>query len=166
MGVEAVREFSVVSNSYSAEYGRATGAVVNAVTKSGTNDIHGTLFYFGRNSALDARNFFDGSEKPSFRRHQFGAAAGGPIIKNKTFWFANFEGINQFLATTSITNTLSAPAREGLLATGTVAVDPQIARLFPLMPLPNGSSAWGTATPVSSSRNAIHRPSDVMCSAE
>jgi len=138
MGVEAVREFSVVSNSYSAEYGRATGAVVNAVTKSGTNDIHGTVFYFGRNSALDARNFFDGSEKPQFRRHQFGAAVGGPIVKNRTFWFGNFEGINQFLATTSITNTLSAPAREGMLSTGAVTVDPQIARVFGLMPLPNG----------------------------
>jgi hypothetical protein len=79
LGVEAVREFSIVTNSYSAEYGRATGAVVNAVTKSGTNDIRGTLFYFHRNSALDARNFFDGATKPSFRRHQFGAAVGGPI---------------------------------------------------------------------------------------
>jgi hypothetical protein len=138
MGVEAVREFSVVSNNYSAEYGRATGAVVNAVTKSGTNEMHGSLFYFGRNSALDGRNFFDGSVKPSFRRHQFGASAGGPIVKNRTFWFGNFEGINQFLANTSITNTLSANARLGLLSTGTVSVDPAIARVFPLMPLPNG----------------------------
>ena len=137
MGVESVREFSVVSNSYSAEYGRATGAVVNAVTKSGTNEFHGTLFYFGRNSALDARNFFDGATKPLFRRHQFGAAAGGPLVKNKTFWFANFEGLNQFLSTTSITNTLSESARLGLLSTGTVTVDPNIARLFGLMPLPN-----------------------------
>jgi len=139
MGVEAVREFSVVSNNYSAEYGRATGAVVNAVTKSGTNEMHGSLFYFGRNSALDARNFFDGSVKPSFRRHQFGAAAGGPIVKNRTFWFGNFEGINQFLANTSLTNTLSENARLGLLSTGTVSVDPAIARVFPLIPLPNGA---------------------------
>jgi hypothetical protein len=136
MGVESVREFSVVSNNYSAEYGRATGAVVNAVTKSGTNALHGTLFYFGRNSALDARNFFD-TTKPLFRRHQFGAAAGGPLVKNKTFWFANFEGLNQFLARTAISNTLSDNARQGLLSTGTVTVDPDIARLFGLMPLPN-----------------------------
>ncbi len=139
MGVEAVREFSVVSNNYSAEYGRATGGVINAVTKSGTNDIHGTLFYFGRNSAADARNFFDPSTKPSFRRHQFGASGGGPIRRNRTFWFANFEGLNQFLGTTAITNTLSAPARLGQLSTGTVSIDPSIARIFPLMPLPNGS---------------------------
>ena len=137
MGVESVREFSVVSNNYSAEYGRATGAVVNAVTKSGSNDIHGTLFYFGRNSALDARNFFDGSIKPLFRRHQFGAAAGGPLVKNKTFWFGNFEGLSQYLATTQISNTLSEDARLGLLSTGTVTVDPNIGRLFGLMPLPN-----------------------------
>src|SRR5207248_2818129 len=68
----------------------------------------------------------------------FGASAGGPIVKNRTFWFGNFEGINQFLATTSITNTLSVNARQGLLSTGTIAVDPGIAKIFPLMPLPNG----------------------------
>jgi hypothetical protein len=139
MGVEAVREFSVVSNNYSAEYGRATGAVVNAVTKSGTNELHGSVFYFGRNSALDTRNFFDGSVKPSFRRHQFGAAAGGPLVKNRTFWFGNFEGIDQFQASTTITNTLSANARLGLLSTGAVTVDPAIAKVFSLMPLPNAS---------------------------
>jgi len=139
MGVEAVREFSVVSSNYSAEYGRATGGVINAVTKSGTNDLHGTLFYFGRNSAADARNFFDPSTKPSFRRHQFGASVGGPLIKNRTFWFANFEGLNQFLATTAISNTLSDSARQGLLSTGTISVDPAIAQIFPLLPLPNGA---------------------------
>jgi hypothetical protein len=138
LGVEAVREFSVVTNSYSAEYGRATGGVINAVTKSGTNDVHGSLFYFHRNSALDARNYFDGADKPDFRRHQYGGAAGGPIVKNRTFWFANYEAVQEFLATTSISNVLSPAARQGLLSTGTVAVDPQIARLFGLIPLPNG----------------------------
>jgi hypothetical protein len=138
LGVEAVREFSVVSNSYSAEYGRATGGVINAVTKSGTNEVHGSLFYFHRNSALDARNFFDRGTKPSFRRHQFGAAAGGPIVKNRTFWFANYEELREFLATTSIANTLSENAQSGVLSTGRVSVDPQIARLFPMLPLPNG----------------------------
>lgn len=138
LGVEAVREFSIVSNNYSAEYGRATGAVINAVTRSGTNDIKGTLFYFHRNSALDARNFFDGSTKPSFRRHQFGAAVGGPMRKNRTFWFANYEELRQMLATTSIANTLSAAARAGQLSTGAVTVDPKIAPMFGLLPLPNG----------------------------
>jgi hypothetical protein len=146
LGVESVREFSVVSNNYSAEYGRATGAVINAVTRSGTNDLHGTLFYFHRNSALDARNFFDGTNKPSFRRHQFGGATGGPIVKNRTFWFANYEEVREFLAETSIANTLSANAREGRLSTGNVTVDARIARLFPLLPLPNGPLLVGGDT--------------------
>jgi hypothetical protein len=146
LGVESVREFSIVSNNYSAEYGRATGAVINAVTRSGTNDLHGTLFYFHRNSALDARNFFDVNGKPSFRRHQFGAAAGGPIVKNRTFWFANYEGLREFLAETQISNTLSASAREGRLSTGDVTVDPRIARMFGLLPLPNGPLLGAGAT--------------------
>ena len=138
LGVEAIREFSIVSNNYSAEYGRSTGGVVNAVTRSGTNEIRGSLFYFHRNSALDARNFFDGSVKPEFRRHQFGAAVGGPVKRNRTFWFFNYEDVREFLATTAITNTLSANARNGILSTGNITVDPTVARLFGLLPLPNG----------------------------
>jgi hypothetical protein len=138
LGVEAIREFSVVSNNYSAEYGRASGGVLNAVTRSGTNELHGTLFYFHRNSALDARNFFDPSTRPLFRRHQTGAAVGGPIVKNRTFWFANYETVREFLATTAIVNTLSANARAGRLGAGTVTVDPAVAKVLPLMPLPNG----------------------------
>src|SRR6185437_10610634 len=80
MGVDAIREFSVLTNSFSAEYGRGAGGVVNAITKSGTNDFHGSAFYFHRNSALDARNFFD-TTIPAFRRHQAGGALGGPIKK-------------------------------------------------------------------------------------
>lgn len=137
LGVEAVREFSVVSNNYSAEYGRATGAVINAVTRSGTNELHGTLLYFHRNSALDARNFFD-RQRPAFRRHQYGASAGGPIVKNRTFWFANYEELRELLAETAIENTLSANARAGRLATGTVQVNPRVVPMFGLLPLPNG----------------------------
>ncbi len=139
LGVESIREFSIVSNSFSAEYGRSTGAVVNAVTNSGTNKIHGNMFYFHRNSALDARNHFDGPGKiPPFRRHQFGASIGGPLVKNRTFWFANVEGVREFLASTSTSTVLSPNARLGLLSTGTVTVDPAIARVLPLMQLPNG----------------------------
>jgi len=137
LGVEAIREFSIVSNSYSAEYGRSTGAVVNAVTKSGTNAVHGDMFYFHRNSALDARNFFDGATTPPFRRHQFGGSLGGALIKNRTFWFANYEQIQELLATTAISTVLSPNAREGLLSTGTVTVDPNITRVLGLMQLPN-----------------------------
>lgn len=138
LGVEAIREFSVISNSFSAEYGRSSGGVINAVTRSGGNDIHGTLYYFHRNSALDARNFFDRGSQPAFRRHQFGGAAGGPVVKNKTFWFADYESVREFLGQTVVSTTPSARARTGQVASGTVAVDPAIAKVFGLYPLPNG----------------------------
>lgn len=139
LGVESIREFSIVSNSYSAEYGRSTGAVINAVTKSGANSIHGDAFYFHRNSALDARNHFDGPGKiPPFRRHQYGGSLGGPIVPNRTFWFMNYEEVREFLASTSTSNVLTANARAGLLSTGNVPVDPAINRVMGLMQLPNG----------------------------
>src|SRR6185437_14313554 len=105
-----------LTNTYSAEYGRSSGGVINAITKSGTNDIHGTAFFFLRNSALDARNFFD-KTLPPFRREQFGGAVGGPIRKDKLFFFANYEGLRQFLSLSLSANTLSPDARNGLLCT-------------------------------------------------
>jgi len=96
--VDAVQEFSVQTNSVSAEFGRLGGGVINLVTKNGTNNLHWTLFEFHRNSALDATNFFtnrSGGKKGSFRRNQFGGNVGGPIIKNKTFFFVNYEGNRQ-----------------------------------------------------------------------
>ena len=98
--IDAIQEFKVQTNSYAAEYGRAMGAVVNVTTKSGTNQIHGTLFHFLRNEALDAKNFFDPADrpKPKFRRNQYGWSVGGPIYipkvvdaRNKVFWFADTE---------------------------------------------------------------------------
>ena len=139
LGVEAVAEFSVLTNSYSAEYGRTSGGVINAITRAGTNELHGTVFEFHRNSAMDAKDYFDrGSQPPPFRRNQFGVAFGGPVVKNRTFWFADYEGLRELLGQTTISTTLSAAAREGRLAAGTVAVDPQIARALALYPLPNG----------------------------
>jgi hypothetical protein len=92
LGVEAVREFRVLTNEYTAEYGRSTGGVVTAIFKSGTNQFHGNVFEFVRNSALDARNFFD-VEKPGFERYQFGGSAGGPITKNRTFIFGSTKAL-------------------------------------------------------------------------
>jgi len=89
---DAVQEFKVQTQSFSAVFGKNAGSTINLVTKSGTNEIHGSGFEFLRNDVLDARNFFD-QEKPSFRRNQFGGAVGGPIIKNKTFWFASYDGL-------------------------------------------------------------------------
>jgi hypothetical protein len=139
LGVEAVAEFSVLTNSYSAEYGRTSGGVINAITRSGTNQIHGTVFEFHRNSAMDTKDYFDrGDDPPPFHRNQFGVAFGGPIVKNRTFWFADYEGLREMLGQTTISTTLSAAAREGRLAGGTVTVDPRIAKALALYPLPNG----------------------------
>jgi len=95
LGVDAVQEFSVLTSNYSAEYGRTSGGVINAVTKSGTNQFHGDAYEFLRNSALDARNYFDPVTKPQFRRNQFGGSVGGPIWKDHTFIFVDYEGLRE-----------------------------------------------------------------------
>jgi Carboxypeptidase regulatory-like domain/TonB-dependent Receptor Plug Domain len=115
LGVDAVQEFSVLTSNYSAEYGRTSGGVVNALTKSGTNAFHGDVYEFLRNSALDARNYFDPSQIPAFRRNQFGAALGGPIVKDRTFFFVDYEGLRQNQGITSQAIVPSAAARQGLL---------------------------------------------------
>jgi hypothetical protein len=144
LGVDAIREFKVLTNSYSAEYGRGSGGVVTAVTKSGTNTLHGSAFYFHRNSALDAAAFRDPGEPPPFRRHQFGASAGGPIVQNRTFYFANYEGLREHLSTTQIPLTLTAAAKAGNLTTGTVTVDPRVKPYLELLPDPNGKISGDT----------------------
>src|SRR5271166_1203717 len=102
IGVEAVREFNVLRDSYGAEYGKRPGAQVTIVTQSGTNQVHGSVYEYLRNNALDAPNYFDVGSAPPFQRNQFGAALGGPLQKNKTFLFANFEGFIQNLHQTSV----------------------------------------------------------------
>src|SRR5207244_1284 len=103
LGVDAIKEFKIVATTFSAEYGRASGAVVSAVTRSGTNDLHGTLFEFLRNSAFDSRTIFDledhnddgKADLPPFHRNQFGGVLGGPVKKDKTFFFGGYEGFRQ-----------------------------------------------------------------------
>jgi hypothetical protein len=139
LGVEAIQEFSVVTNCAPASYGRTSGGVINSITRSGTNELHGSAYEFLRNSALDARNFFDTtSSPPPFRRNQFGADAGGPIIKSKLFIFGDYEGIRQLLSTTTVDIVPSAAARTGNLSSGTVTVDPRVEPYLALYPLPNG----------------------------
>lgn len=114
LGVDAIQEFSVLTSNYSAEYGKTSGGVVNAITRSGTNSFHGDAYEFLRNSALDAPNFVDnasGTPKPPFRRNQFGASIGGPIQKDRTFFFGDYEGVRQSLSTTQIATVPSAAAR-------------------------------------------------------
>ena len=101
IGVEAVREFNVLRDNYGAEYGKRPGAQVIIVTQSGTNQFHGSVYEYLRNNALDAPNYFDLGSAPPFQRNQFGAALGGPIQKDRTFFFANFEGFVQNLHQTS-----------------------------------------------------------------
>jgi hypothetical protein len=137
LGVDAIREFSVQSSTYSAQYGRAGGGTINAVTRSGGNEFHGGAFHFHRNDNLDARNFFDGDEPPEFRRHQFGGSLGGPVVRNRLFFFTSYEALRQARGNTTINTTLSDNARRGVLTSGTVAVNPDVARVVALYPAAN-----------------------------
>jgi hypothetical protein len=127
MGVDAIQEFSVITSNVSAEYGRTSGGVINAITKSGTNQFHGSAYEFLRNDALDAANFFDnagGLKKGAFRQNQFGAAAGGPIRKDKLFIFGDYEGIRYSKGIATSISVPSNAARLGILAGGTAANQP------------------------------------------
>jgi hypothetical protein len=115
LGVDAVREFSVVTDAYGAEYGKRPGAQINIVTASGSNQLHGDIYEFLRNSALDARNPFDLPQIPHFERNVFGGSLGGPIKKDKTFVFANYEGFRQGLGLSDVTLVPDSNARAGLL---------------------------------------------------
>src|SRR6267143_204294 len=116
-------------NSYSAEFGRSSGGIINAITRSGTNKLHGNLFEYLRNSALDAKNYFDPATNriPPFKRNQFGGTLGGPIRQDKTFFFGAFEAVKEQLGVTGLTNVLDDNARNS--ATGAVSSLVQI--LFP-----------------------------------
>src|SRR6204780_3967305 len=111
LGVDAVREFNVVTDAYGAEYGKRPGAQITIVTASGTNAVHGSLYEFIRNNDLDARNFFDQGHTPQFQRNNFGGALGGPIQKDKTFVFGNYEGYRQHLGLSDVTLVPDANAR-------------------------------------------------------
>lgn len=130
LGVEAIREFQVLTNSFSAEYGHHTGGIINAATKSGTNTVHGSAFEFHRGDNLDAKNYFD-DEKPPFSRNQFGYSIGGPIIHNKTFFFNTYEGLRENLGETHSFTVPSASAR----ANAAAVMAPYVASY----PLPNGA---------------------------
>src|ERR1700722_11929153 len=112
--LDSIEEFRLITNSFDAEYGKFSGAVVNAITKSGTNGFHGDAFEFLRNDKLDAKNYFFGS-KSELRRNQFGYAAGGPFWKNKLFWFSDYQGTRQVQgAETGLVSVPSADQRQGI----------------------------------------------------
>lgn len=139
LGVDSVEQFTVLTSNYPAQVGRSSGGVVGATTRSGSDKFHGDVFEFLRNSALDARNFFDSATKPPFRRNQFGASAGGPLWKDHTFIFGDYEGLRQSLGITQVDTVPSAAARTGNLSTGAVSVDSNVLRFVnAFFPLPNG----------------------------
>ncbi len=140
LGVDAIQEFSVLTSNYSAEYGKTSGGVVNAITRSGTNDFHGSAYEFLRNSALDARNYFEDptAGKAPFKRNQFGGGIGGPIVKNKTFFFADYEGIRQAKGISNVDFVPSTAALSGLLCSNPAgATPPNSCSTTQLQPGPN-----------------------------
>src|SRR3989441_2528103 len=165
MGVDAIQEFTVLTSNYAAEYGFASGGVINAVTRSGTNSIHGTAFDFLRNDMFDAANFFDnanGTRKSVLRQNQFGFSAGGPVVKNKVFVFGAYEGVRYVKGISTSNTTLSSaahssPCTSGLTApcasisrylgtppvpvTTTVSIDPIIRKFLAFYPLPTPGAA-------------------------
>ena len=141
LGVEAIKEFEVLTSTYDATYGRNSGAVINIITKSGTNEIHGSIFEFHRNDNMDARNFFDKEAPGEFKRNQFGFSLGGPIVKDKIFLFGNYEGYRERQGLPLIA---TVPTADGRLGIGVgpggtdLPVNPGVVQYITRYPLPNG----------------------------
>ncbi len=154
LGVDAIDQFSVLTSDYTAEYGRTSGAVINAITKSGTNQLHGTAYFFDRDSIFDARNYFDGPTIPPFRRTQFGASAGAPLRKDRSFIFADYEGIRQSLSNSGTIHVPDAAARASAVA----AVQPYLA-LWPVAPSgspdANGVQSFNVNFPTTANENYV-----------
>lgn len=131
LGVDATREFNVLTDSYGAQYGKRPGAQVLVTNRSGSNDLHGSAYEFLRNSALDARNFFDRAGVPASQRNQFGGSLSGPLQKNKTFLFGNYEGFRQKLNLSDVTLVPDNASRTGVLPA-------RVQQLLQLWPVQNG----------------------------
>lgn len=168
LGVDGIREFRVFTSDYNAEYGRDAGSVVQMVTKSGTNRLHGSVFEFLRNAAFDAKNFFDLPNRPipPFARNQFGGSLGGPIVKNKTFFFANYEGFRESQGLTTIATVPDALALKGYLPSVSdpsactasnlagcvqIPINPKIAPFLSLFPAANGPDFGNGSAQITSS---------------
>ena len=162
LGVDAVREFNVVTDTYGANYGKRSGGQVSIITTSGTNQVHGTMFEFLRNSVLDARNYFDQGTIPPFQRNQFGGSLGGPLVKNKIMLFGNYEGFRQAWGLSAVTLVPDDRARQGYVtdANGVekyYGVDSSVAPLLSLWPTQNGPEiGQGIATAYSNPKQHIH----------
>jgi len=129
--VDGIQEFKVLTGIYGAEYGRQSGGQIVITTKSGSNTLHGTGFFFHRNDNLDARNYFLVGPKPELKRHQFGGAAGGPIVRDRTFWFATYEGLKVAEGVARLRTVPTALMRSGDLSELPRSFnDPSTGRLF------------------------------------
>ena len=157
LGIDAIQEFRVLTNEYTAEYGRSTGGVVTAALRSGTNQFHGDVYEFLRNSAFDSRNFYD-TTKPPYVQNQYGGSVGGPIRKNKTFIFGDYEELRQVQGLAHSSDTLSPAARQGILqcvsgvpacasgaATYTVPIASSVQPYLAFFPIANGPTTGDTA---------------------
>jgi hypothetical protein len=153
LGMDTVEEFRVETNAYSAEFGRMAGGQVNVLTKAGTNAVRGTAFEYHRNDALDAKNYFDVGEQPPFTRNQFGGTVGGPVARDKLFYFIGYEGLREELGRTITSSVPDENARLGLLPDPAnpgrflnIGVNPQVAPYVNEYPHPNGTNLGdGTA---------------------
>ncbi len=167
LGVDAVREFNVVTDTYGASYGKRDGAQVSIVTTSGTNQLHGTAFQFLRNSALDARNYFDQSTIPEFQRNQFGGSLGGPLKKDKLFLFGNYEGFRQNWGLSAVTLVPDSQARQGYLPNSAgveqyVGVNAAVVPLLNLWPVQNGPELLANGNPSGIAEAFSHPPQHIQ----
>jgi len=174
LGLNELTEVRVLTQTFDAEYGRNGGGVIDAVTKSGTNQIHGSLFELYRDASLDSKNYFDltNAPIPPFVRNQFGAGIGGPLVHDRTFFYANYEGFRQVQASTAIATVPNALAHQGLLPSVTnpgscssatpnecvdVSIDPRVPQFLDLFPLPNGAdNGDGTANLITADKGNVY----------
>ena len=146
LGMDSVQEFEILNDAYPAYVGGSGGATVNVVTRRGTRDFHGSAFWFYRDSALDARNFFDRdpdnptvrSDPPEFSRHQYGGSIGGPLPGEENTFFFTYEGLRERLGLTLFNTVPNLAARSGILPTGPVTVSDDVVPILDRYPLPNG----------------------------
>ena len=151
-GIEAVEEFTVLTNTFGAEFGRASGGVFNIASRAGSNTFRGSAFELFRNDVLNARNFFE-TEKQPFVRHQFGGAGGGPVVKNRLFWFGSYEGFRETRTLTDVQPVPSMAARRGEFLPPGARIAPAVLPYLDLIPLPTLDNPTGeTATYVGTFR--------------
>jgi hypothetical protein len=167
LGIDAIREFNLLTDTYGAEYGKRAGGQVLIVTQSGSNAVHGSIFEFLRNSALDQPGIFDQGKVPPFRRNQFGGALGGPLKKDRLFLFGNFEAFRQSLAASNVSVVPDEQARIGLLPNSSgvymqvPGLNPSMLPFADLWPQPNGPELLVNALPTGT-KLAYYNPKNTI----